>query len=444
MTINEVPTFRADQMPYGGVKDSGNTREGPAWAVREMTEERLVVVAALRSPRWRRSSGGYPQRRCDCSTASPPHPPRATSGASGARCCSSGGAPARPRGLTLEMYRRDHFNEQLVVERCAELVAIEARVSEIDALLAAARGLRRRQRAICACGAPILIGARYCPSCGRALDDVRREGAGGGLGGDRDDRGHVPAVRRSRRALQEYCLECGLRLPGRDALGPPPTETRTSAAACSRSLASRCRRRCAHRRRRHGTSGAEAILTATGGSVTMTRRRHVAHARRLAARPRAGGRSCSPRSRRRRAATGGRRARTACARARPPPDRRLDSAQSRACAPATGSTFTGVYDSRGGGDQLAPPRAVVRQGRSRPPLLQLKPRCQSRHNDCDRVCNTAANPVHSPLAGDPPRFSSPSVSPLRGERDDRMDDTSRNCSPACISTRERSIARSRI
>ena len=42
------------------------------------------------------------------------------------------------------MYRRDHFNEQLVVERCAELVAIEARVSEIDALLAGARGLRRR------------------------------------------------------------------------------------------------------------------------------------------------------------------------------------------------------------------------------------------------------------------------------------------------------------
>jgi acyl-CoA reductase-like NAD-dependent aldehyde dehydrogenase len=44
VTINEAPTFRADQMPYGGVKDSGNTREGPAWAVREMTEERLVVV----------------------------------------------------------------------------------------------------------------------------------------------------------------------------------------------------------------------------------------------------------------------------------------------------------------------------------------------------------------------------------------------------------------
>ena len=43
VTVNEAPTFRADQMPYGGVKDSGNTREGPAYAVREMTEERLVV-----------------------------------------------------------------------------------------------------------------------------------------------------------------------------------------------------------------------------------------------------------------------------------------------------------------------------------------------------------------------------------------------------------------
>ena len=42
--VNETPTFRSDQMPYGGTKESGNTREGPAWAVRTMTEERLVVV----------------------------------------------------------------------------------------------------------------------------------------------------------------------------------------------------------------------------------------------------------------------------------------------------------------------------------------------------------------------------------------------------------------
>ncbi|MEI8105885.1 MAG: aldehyde dehydrogenase family protein [Actinomycetes bacterium] len=44
VVINQAPTFRADQMPYGGVKESGNTREGPAWAVRELTEERLVVL----------------------------------------------------------------------------------------------------------------------------------------------------------------------------------------------------------------------------------------------------------------------------------------------------------------------------------------------------------------------------------------------------------------
>src|SRR5438445_10250166 len=42
--VNEAPTFRSDQMPYGGIKASGNTKEGPGWAVREMTEERLVVM----------------------------------------------------------------------------------------------------------------------------------------------------------------------------------------------------------------------------------------------------------------------------------------------------------------------------------------------------------------------------------------------------------------
>ncbi len=43
--VNEVPTFRADQQPYGGLRDSGNTREGPRYAVREMTEERICIIA---------------------------------------------------------------------------------------------------------------------------------------------------------------------------------------------------------------------------------------------------------------------------------------------------------------------------------------------------------------------------------------------------------------
>ncbi|MGI8329902.1 aldehyde dehydrogenase family protein [Actinomadura scrupuli] len=42
--INDVPTSRADQQPYGGVKDSGNTREGPAYAIEEMTELRLISL----------------------------------------------------------------------------------------------------------------------------------------------------------------------------------------------------------------------------------------------------------------------------------------------------------------------------------------------------------------------------------------------------------------
>jgi acyl-CoA reductase-like NAD-dependent aldehyde dehydrogenase len=44
VTINETPTFRVDQMPYGGTKESGNTREGPHYTVAEMTEERVVVI----------------------------------------------------------------------------------------------------------------------------------------------------------------------------------------------------------------------------------------------------------------------------------------------------------------------------------------------------------------------------------------------------------------
>jgi acyl-CoA reductase-like NAD-dependent aldehyde dehydrogenase len=44
--VNDVPTFRADQQPYGGLRDSGNTREGPAYSVKEMTEIRMVMLGA--------------------------------------------------------------------------------------------------------------------------------------------------------------------------------------------------------------------------------------------------------------------------------------------------------------------------------------------------------------------------------------------------------------
>ena len=43
VVINDVPTFRVDQMPYGGVKDSGLGREGVKYTIEEMTEPRLLV-----------------------------------------------------------------------------------------------------------------------------------------------------------------------------------------------------------------------------------------------------------------------------------------------------------------------------------------------------------------------------------------------------------------
>ena len=67
-------------------------------------------------------------------------------------------------GLVFEMFRRDRFRVELVTERCAELVALDQRLEELDSLLSASRrGLR------CACGAPLAWGAHFCANCGRAV-----------------------------------------------------------------------------------------------------------------------------------------------------------------------------------------------------------------------------------------------------------------------------------
>ena len=44
--VNETSSSRVDVMPYGGTKDSGFGREGPHYAIREMSEERMVTVVA--------------------------------------------------------------------------------------------------------------------------------------------------------------------------------------------------------------------------------------------------------------------------------------------------------------------------------------------------------------------------------------------------------------
>jgi aldehyde dehydrogenase (NAD+) len=47
VVIGDVPTFRADQMPYGGIKDSGTGREGLRSAMEDLTEERVLVLTGI-------------------------------------------------------------------------------------------------------------------------------------------------------------------------------------------------------------------------------------------------------------------------------------------------------------------------------------------------------------------------------------------------------------
>jgi uncharacterized protein YjiS (DUF1127 family) len=74
-------------------------------------------------------------------------------------------------GLILEMFRRDQFRQDLLVDRCAELQSLEERLAELDALLAAAvsRG-KARPAARCDCGAPIFWGSKFCAQCGRPVE----------------------------------------------------------------------------------------------------------------------------------------------------------------------------------------------------------------------------------------------------------------------------------
>jgi Double zinc ribbon len=73
-------------------------------------------------------------------------------------------------GLMLEMFRRDQFRQDLLVERCDELIALDERLQELDTLLAAAVSVRRAAPpARCACGAPLVWGSHFCANCGRPV-----------------------------------------------------------------------------------------------------------------------------------------------------------------------------------------------------------------------------------------------------------------------------------
>ncbi len=57
VVVNEVPGFRSDVMPYGGVKDSGAGREGPRFAIEELTVTRMAVIRPATRPATGRDAG---------------------------------------------------------------------------------------------------------------------------------------------------------------------------------------------------------------------------------------------------------------------------------------------------------------------------------------------------------------------------------------------------
>jgi rubrerythrin len=126
-------------------------------------------------------------------------------------------------GLALEMYRRDQFREDLLLEQCAELMTLEERLHELDQLLATATAVRQTPRgARCACGAPILYGSHFCANCGRPV-----EGAGSAPAA-------CPSCGGPLAADAKFCPTCGYTLAEAEQPEPepePPDELPEEAAA---------------------------------------------------------------------------------------------------------------------------------------------------------------------------------------------------------------------
>jgi len=101
-------------------------------------------------------------------------------------------------GLLLEMFRRDRFREDLVRERCEELLEIDDHLAALDSLLGLSWTLPEQAR--CACGAPVPEGSEFCPACGRSVGEATRQCAACGSA--------LPAE-------ATFCSRCGLRTDGR-------------------------------------------------------------------------------------------------------------------------------------------------------------------------------------------------------------------------------------
>jgi hypothetical protein len=116
-------------------------------------------------------------------------------------------------GLTLEMYRRSTFRDELLIEQCREIAALEDRLHELDSMLSAVASARRAPRA-CECGAPVSWGSHFCTNCGRPVGTepvVACESCGHPLPAD-----------------AQFCTSCG-----RAASAPEEDDVEVEAAAVS-------------------------------------------------------------------------------------------------------------------------------------------------------------------------------------------------------------------
>ena len=136
-----------------------------------------------RLPGFRRAPDGESPSPAPPPTAAPSTTGRQTAGGTARRALPPAGQLRRERrgllqlrearlrdlgGLMLEMYRRDQFRQDLLVDRCVELATIEDRFAELEILLAATASRGRAHSAVrCECGAPVFWGSKFCAQCGR-------------------------------------------------------------------------------------------------------------------------------------------------------------------------------------------------------------------------------------------------------------------------------------
>jgi len=110
-------------------------------------------------------------------------------------------------GLLLEMFRRDRFREDLVRERCEELLEIDDHLAALDSLLGLSWTPPGQAR--CACGATIADDAQFCAACGRSLGEGTRSCAACGSA--------LPAD-------ATFCARCGMRVDARAVQAEPAAE----------------------------------------------------------------------------------------------------------------------------------------------------------------------------------------------------------------------------